>query len=153
MSIGSTVRNCESLPVLTVDRAVRNWHSNSCLLRISWMFSCPSTENPCMWRIPNQHYALLPYQSNETGKGRDFLLLTPSAMRKCSPRRSVLSRTKFRKALMFSGRVMSPSPSTPPSPGTNKWGVGQSQPSWKKLEEWNSIRLCCCQCAQICMGN
>jgi len=43
--------------------------------------------------------------------------LTPSAMRKCSPRLSVLSMTKFRKALMFSGRVMSPSPSMPPSPG------------------------------------
>lgn len=41
---------------------------------------------------------------------------TPSAMRKWTPLRSVLSRTKFRNALMFSGRVISPSPSTPPSP-------------------------------------
>lgn len=49
--------------------------------------------------------------------------LTPSAMRKCSPRFSVLSRTKFLKAVMFSGRVMSPSPSTPPSPGTHRGHV------------------------------
>lgn len=49
--------------------------------------------------------------------------LTPSAMRKCSPLFSVLSRTKFRKAVMFSGRVMSPSPSTPPSPETHRGQV------------------------------
>lgn len=42
--------------------------------------------------------------------------LTPSAMRKCNPLLSVFSRTKFLKAVMFSGREMSPSPSTPPSP-------------------------------------
>lgn len=49
-------------------------------------------------------------------------ILTPSAMRKCSPLPSVLSSTKFRKAVTFSGRVMSPSPSTPPSPGKHKHG-------------------------------
>lgn len=41
---------------------------------------------------------------------------TPSAIKKCTPLWSVLSKTKFRKAVMFSGRVMSPSPSIPPSP-------------------------------------
>lgn len=41
-------------------------------------------------------------------------------MRKCSPLFSAFSRTKFLKAVMFSGRVMSPSPSTPPSPVTHK---------------------------------
>lgn len=49
--------------------------------------------------------------------------LTPSAMRMCSPFLSVLSSTKFLKAVMFSGRVMSPSPSTPPSPGTHRGQV------------------------------
>lgn len=42
---------------------------------------------------------------------------TPSAIRKWTPLRSVLSKTKFRKAVTFSGRVISPSPSIPPSPG------------------------------------
>lgn len=46
--------------------------------------------------------------------------LTPSAMRKCIPFLSVFSMTKLRNALMFSGRVMSPSPSTPPSPEVRK---------------------------------
>lgn len=48
-------------------------------------------------------------------------------MRMCSPRLSVLSWTKFRKAVMFSGRVMSPSPSTPPSPG-DKQAKGHCRP-------------------------
>lgn len=34
-------------PVLSIDTATRNWHRYNCLERISWMFSCPSTENPC----------------------------------------------------------------------------------------------------------
>lgn len=49
--------------------------------------------------------------------------LTPSAMRKCSPLLSVFSMTKLRNALRFSGRVMSPSPSTPPSPETHRSNI------------------------------
>ena len=33
-------------PGLRMDTAQRNWQRYSCLLRISWIFSCPSTENP-----------------------------------------------------------------------------------------------------------
>ena len=33
-------------PVRTMDMATRNWQRYSCLDRISWMFSCPSTLNP-----------------------------------------------------------------------------------------------------------
>uniref|UniRef100_A0A8I6AQQ9 Coiled-coil domain-containing protein 167 n=1 Tax=Rattus norvegicus TaxID=10116 RepID=A0A8I6AQQ9_RAT len=36
----------DTSPVRTTDRAMRNWHNRSCLLRISCRFSCPSTEKP-----------------------------------------------------------------------------------------------------------
>ena len=37
-------------PVLRIMRAHRYWHSTSCLVRSSWIFSCPSTEIPCRWQ-------------------------------------------------------------------------------------------------------
>ena len=31
------------------------WQSTSCLVRISWMFSCPSTDMPCIqWKVTKQ---------------------------------------------------------------------------------------------------
>ncbi len=107
-----------TIPGLTTDMAVRNWHRRSCLLRISWMFSCPSTENP--WRAThhqnistNHTIAIFTFQPIT-----EEHVLPPSAIKKCRPRPSVLSRIKLRNAVMFSGRVMSPSPSIPPSPET-----------------------------------
>lgn len=48
-------------------------------------------------------------------------------MRKCSPLLSVFSMTKLRNAVTFSGRVMSPSPSTPPSPETQTAGQASAK--------------------------
>lgn len=75
------------------------------------LFSMPKT------RTPEQQTRNNPLNSQHSLKASlQGQSPTPSAMRKWTPLRSVFSRTKFRNALMFSGRVISPSPSTPPSP-------------------------------------
>lgn len=66
-------------------------------------------------------------------------ILTPSAIRQCSPLLSVFSRTKFLKAVMFSGRVMSPSPSTPPSPENHS-----GHPHWNGYCLRQFLFLCEC---------
>lgn len=45
------------VPVLSVERAVRNWQRSSCLERISCRFSWPSTENPYQRHTSHQHWS------------------------------------------------------------------------------------------------